>query len=53
MEYKHILAIRYSLFSGMTTKMEKKSERGVKGTKNKRLSPKSSADASLTNGINY
>ena len=31
----------------------KKSERGVKGTKNKRLSPKSSTDASLTNGINY
>ena len=33
LEYKHILAIRYTLFSGMTTKMEKKSERGVKGTK--------------------
>ena len=33
MEHKHIIVIRYSLFCGMTTKMEKKSERGVKGTK--------------------
>ena len=27
-EYKHILAIRYTLFSGMTTKMEKKKLKG-------------------------
>ena len=40
MEYKHILVIRYSLFSGMTTTMGEKSERGVKGTKDKRLPPK-------------
>ena len=33
LEYKNILAIRYTLFSGITTKLEKKSERGVKGTK--------------------
>ena len=40
MGYKHILVIRYTLFCGISTKMEKKSERGVKGTKNKRLPPK-------------
>ena len=33
MEYKHILVIRYTLFSGITTKMKKKSDWGVKGTK--------------------
>ena len=46
MEYKHILVIRYTLFCGISTKMEKKSERGVRGTKNKRFPPKERALAS-------